>query len=123
MTRGLETLWYKRHLLNPFRYRLFAVFLIGHKLLRWIVFLLIPPAVVGLSIVGFESVGGGILLATNLFIVGLGALGYYWPAERRVPRLLSLMGFMASAHLAGLLAWYRALRGDLDPIWEPTRRQ
>ena len=37
MTRGLETLFYKRQLLNPFRYGWFAWMLFSHKLCRWLV--------------------------------------------------------------------------------------
>ena len=122
MTRGLETLWYKRHLLNPFRHGRFAVFLAAHKLLRWLVFLSLPLAGLGLVLLALGSRAGLVVLLVNLVVVGLGALGYYWPAGAKAPRLLTLVGFVVSAHLAGLVAWYRALRGELNPIWEPTRR-
>jgi cellulose synthase/poly-beta-1,6-N-acetylglucosamine synthase-like glycosyltransferase len=122
MTRGLETLWYKRHLMNPFRYGRFAVFLMGHKLLRWLVFPSIPVALVGLLILTVRWEWGPWLLAGNLLVAGLAALGYFWPGHRRAPRLLLVIGFAVSAHLAGVIAWYRALRGELNPIWEPTRR-
>jgi cellulose synthase/poly-beta-1,6-N-acetylglucosamine synthase-like glycosyltransferase len=122
MTRGLETLWYKRSLLNPFRHGRFAVFLVFHKLLRWLVFLSLPLAAVGLLIVAATSVGGLVLLGVTLLGLVLGTVGYYWPPEKRVPRLLGLAGFAVSVHLAGIEAWLRAVRGELNPIWEPTRR-
>ena len=37
MARGLQTLWFKRHLLNPFRHGAFALMLASHKLARWLV--------------------------------------------------------------------------------------
>lgn len=122
MTRGLETLWFKRHLLNPFRHGRFAVFLAGHKLLRWLVFLSLPLSAIGLVILAVDSAAGLILLGLNLLVVATGALGYYWPGRGRAPRFLALAGFVVSAHLAGVVAWYRALRRELNPIWEPTRR-
>src|SRR5690606_41489077 len=44
MARGLETLWFKRHLLNPLRHGRFAWMLWSHKLIRWLVFLVAPVA-------------------------------------------------------------------------------
>ncbi len=35
MGRGMRTLWYKRHLLNPFRHPTFAWMLWSHKIARW----------------------------------------------------------------------------------------
>jgi cellulose synthase/poly-beta-1,6-N-acetylglucosamine synthase-like glycosyltransferase len=122
MTRGLETLWYKRRLLNPFVYGRFAWFLFAHKLLRWLVFLSIPVGALGLLLLAWQApwarwVGAGAVVA-----LGVGAAGYYWPAGRRPPRVFALAGFVVSAHVAGMLAWFRALSGELNPVWEPTRR-
>lgn len=122
MTRGLETLWYKRHLLNPFRYGRFAAFLLGHKLLRWSVFLTLPLAGIGLLLLARETAAGRVLLLAQVAGLALGAAGYFWPEGRRPPRLLAIAGFAVSSHLAGLVAWVRALRGELNPVWEPTRR-
>ena len=34
----------------------------------------------------------------------------------------AVLGFAAAANLAALVAWSRAFRRKLNPIWEPTRR-
>jgi cellulose synthase/poly-beta-1,6-N-acetylglucosamine synthase-like glycosyltransferase len=122
MTRGLETLWYKRQLLSPFRYGRFAMFLACHKLLRWLVFATLPLAAVGLVLLAATTPGGRVLALLTLLGLAVGAAGYYWPDGRRPPRLLAIAGFAVSSHLAGLVAWVRALRRELDPVWEPTRR-
>ena len=44
------------------------------------------------------------------------------PEGRPVSRLSRLCGFVLATHVAGFLAWTKALRGELNPIWEPTRR-
>ena len=122
MTRGLETLFYKRALLNPFRYGLFAWKLFSHKLARW----LVPWAAVGCGI-------GILLLAPGrpwaqwglaaMVLVGLLAfLGWQWAIDRPVPRLLALAGYVVSGTVAGLAAWGRAMRGEFNPTWDPTRR-
>lgn len=122
MTRGLETLWYKRHLLNPLRYGAFAVFLGCHKLLRWSVFASLPLAAVGLLLLAATTAVGRALLGVGAVGAALGVAGYYWPEGRRPPRLLAVTGFALSSSVAGLVAWIRALRQELDPVWEPTRR-
>jgi len=35
---------------------------------------------------------------------------------------VALLGFVLAAHAAGFMAWTKALRGELNPVWEPTRR-
>lgn len=122
MARGLETLWYKRHLLNPFRYGVFAWMLWSHKLVRWLVFLVWPLALVGLVLLAWESLLARVVLVLVLGGLGLGMLAWRAPEGRALPRLVALCGFAVVSHVAGLVAWSKALRGELNPIWEPTRR-
>ena len=44
MARGMETLFFKRPLLNPFRYPLFAWMLFSHKVCRWLAPWAITPS-------------------------------------------------------------------------------
>lgn len=122
MARGLETLWFKRYLLNPFRYGSFAWMLWSHKLVRWLAFLTAPLAPVGLALLSPSS-----LLAFGLLIgvgagIALGTVALLAPEGTRLPRLISTCGFILVSHVAGFIAWTKALRGELNPIWEPTRR-
>ncbi|MEO8199308.1 MAG: glycosyltransferase [Gemmatimonadota bacterium] len=122
MARGLDTLWYKRRLLNPFRFAGFSVMLISHKLCRWLVFLTIPGAIIGLLLLAPSSrVAQGLLgLTIAGCIAGVAAMK---AAERgKVHRLVALWGYLFASNLAGILAWVKALRGERNPIWEPTRR-
>jgi cellulose synthase/poly-beta-1,6-N-acetylglucosamine synthase-like glycosyltransferase len=121
MARGLETLFYKRRLLNPFRYGLFAWMLISHKLLRWLVFLFAPFALLGLAILAADSqVALGVLVLIGIGVL-LGLVAVYWPWGKP-PRALAVFGYLVVSAAAGFLAWTKALRGELNPIWEPTRR-
>jgi hypothetical protein len=123
ITRGLETLFYKRHLLNPFRYGVFAWMLISHKVCRW----LVPwAAVVALaSIAALAVTDGWARWALGLAgLIGvLGTMGWLVPEGRRLPRVLAVPAFVIASNLAVLHSWINALRGDLNPIWEPTRRE
>jgi hypothetical protein len=121
MARGLETLWYKRHLMNPFRYGRFAMMLIGHKLCRWLVYLVLPGALIGLALLSVDSRAAAVLLALAAVGIGLGVAGMRWPNER-APVPFAVPGFLLAANLAGVLAWKKVLRREPSPIWEPTRR-
>ena len=122
MTRGLETLFFHRGLLNPFKYGLFAWELWSHKLIRWLVPWGGLLVVVGLGLLAPTEPWARILLALGGAAVAAGIAGWLWPAERRLPRLLALPTYALASNVAALSAWIGALRGDLNPIWEPTRR-
>lgn len=122
MARGLATLWYKRGLLNPFRYGLFAWMLWSHKLIRWLVFLAAPLALVSLVLLSPGHVAARVLLVLTVFGVGAGAVAMRVPEGTRLPRFVALCGFALASLIAGVLAWKRLFRGELSAIWEPTKR-
>ena len=123
MTRGLGTLFYKRHLLNPLRYGRFGFMLLSHKLIRW----LVPwAAVMGVAGLGVAAVGGAwwgrLGLAAAGATVAAAIIAWRWPEARPLPRVLGAPAYLVWGVLAGLQAWGNALRGDVHPVWEPTRR-
>jgi cellulose synthase/poly-beta-1,6-N-acetylglucosamine synthase-like glycosyltransferase len=122
MARGLETLWYKRHLMNPISYGGFAFRLVSHKLCRWLIFLLLPGALAGLGLLALSSKAALVTLGLILALVVIGGVVMRLPEGRRVFRPFLLMGFFVAVSLAALIAWSKALRGERNPIWEPTRR-
>ena len=71
---------------------------------------------VGGSPWGLAGLGGALVLSTA------GVMALRWPEGRKTPRVLAVCGFVFATHLAGALAWIKALRGERNPIWEPTRR-
>lgn len=122
MTRGLETLFFHRGLLNPFQYGLFAWELWSHKLIRWLVPWGGVMVLAGLALMAPSALWARILLVASGAGVAAGILGWFWPAEKRLPRPLSIPTYALAGNVAALQAWIGALRGDLNPIWEPTRR-
>lgn len=123
MSRGLQTLHFKRHLLNPLRFGRFGWMLFSHKLARW----LVPWA----ALAGVVGLGGAGLAVPTLRLPTVLALAaglavavaaWYWPGGRP-PRALARPAYVLWGVVAGLHAWVGALRGDLTPTWEPTRRE
>lgn len=121
-TRGIQTLFYKRHLLNPFRYGVFAWMLFSHKLCRWVVPWAGVLGLVSIALFAATSPWARWTLAGVAAGSGIGALGWLWPEGRRLPKLLALPAYVVAGNLAVLHSWISAFRGDLNPIWEPTRR-
>jgi cellulose synthase/poly-beta-1,6-N-acetylglucosamine synthase-like glycosyltransferase len=122
MARGIRTLWYKRHLLNPFRYGGFALMLFSHKLCRWLVYLLCPTALGGLALLSARFTAAAALLAAAVAVGVLGVAGLRWPSGRRIPAILAIPSFAVASGVAGVLAWFTVLRGQGHVMWEPTRR-
>jgi glycosyltransferase involved in cell wall biosynthesis len=122
MARGLDTLYFKKHLLNPLRHGRFAWMLFSHKLCRWLVPLFIPVSLIGLIVLATRSAVAVVLLSVAALVSALGWAALRWPGEGAPPRAIGVCGYLVSAVLAGLMAWLKALRGEKNPIWEPTRR-
>jgi cellulose synthase/poly-beta-1,6-N-acetylglucosamine synthase-like glycosyltransferase len=122
MARGLETLWYQRALMNPLRYGVFAWMLFSHKLTRWLVHLTLPLALVGLALLAPESSVAGALLAIAAVVLVVGIFALSSPADRRLPVPVAFAGYVVAVNVAALAAWAKALRGERNPVWEPTRR-
>ena len=122
MTQGLQTLRYGAMLMNPFRYGAFAFALASHKLARWLVYLSIPLAVIGLAWLSLTSRVALALLIAMVLGIAAGIAAMRWPAARRVPLPFAIAGFALASTLGGLSAWLLALRSKRLPMWEPTRR-
>lgn len=122
MTRGMETLFYKRALLNPFRFGLFAWELFSHKVCRWLLPWAAGVALVALVLLAATTRWADWMLAGAAAVALAAAGGWWWPAGRRLPRALALPAYFVAGNVAALHASFNALRGDLNSIWEPTRR-
>jgi hypothetical protein len=96
--------------------------LLSHKLCRWLVHLTLPLALAGLGMLAMVEPVAMALLIGVIVIGAVGGIALRWPAARRMPYLVAVSGFLVAVNLAALLAWTKALRGERNPIWEPTRR-
>lgn len=122
MARGLATLWHERDLLDPRRFGTFAWMLWSHKVMRWLVFLTLPPALVALALLAFGSPLAAAMAVVAALGIGGGLLAIRWPLRGAPPAPLSLLGYLVASHAAGFVAWLVALRGEAQAVWEPTRR-
>lgn len=121
MARGLNTLFQKGALMNPFRYGGFALMLISHKLLRWLPYLLLPFAAASLLALAFVAPWARFAAIACCGGILVGTVAIRRPSSSH-PRLVRLAGFAVAVSAAGVLAWAEALRGAQLATWEPTPR-
>lgn len=122
MAQGLETLRHFAALMNPARHGAFALMLISHKLCRWLVYLTLPLALLGLLLAAACTPWAWLPIALAALGIGTGYAALRWPPTRRMPILVAVAGFVLVSNLAGVQAWLKVLRRERIPVWEPTRR-
>ena len=122
MARGLETLWFHRDLMNPLRFGLFSWMLVSHKLVRWAVPWALALAVPVWIWAETSPIFDACWIVLGVLVTGSAVAGLLQPEGRRLPRLVGWPGYFAVGQVAALHAWVKALRGELNPVWEPTRR-
>jgi cellulose synthase/poly-beta-1,6-N-acetylglucosamine synthase-like glycosyltransferase len=122
ITRGMETLWHKRRLLNPLRTGVFAWMLFSHKILRWALPWAALVAYLALGVLAPVSRIALALFATGTVALLLAVVGWALAERARVPRVFSIPAFVVAGNLAAMVGLLRAISGDEDPTWEPTRR-
>ena len=124
MHRGLETLVYMRRLLNPFAYGWFALKLVCHKLVRWLVPLSVIGAVAGLALHATLWDNVDWLFYAVLVLGAVGVYAVRAPDGRVLSRPVAFAGYLVLGVAASAEAWYKLLVGnEEDATWEPTRRR
>jgi cellulose synthase/poly-beta-1,6-N-acetylglucosamine synthase-like glycosyltransferase len=123
MSRGMETLLHKRHLLNPLRYGRFAWMLLSHKVTRWATPCIGLVALLGLIVFEIGTPMLALLLGGVVFASAVTVIAWRWPDSRPMPRLVSLIASAVLVNAATVHAAIKAANGDENASWEPTRRE
>ena len=117
VVRGLAVLARNVHMLNPFRYGLFAWQLASHKLCRWLVPMAMIAAAAANLLLLSESPIYVATFALQAAFYGAAALGIWTGAPA-----LRIPAFLVLSHAAILVAWYRFVCGERMTSWTPSRR-
>jgi hypothetical protein len=96
--------------------------LFSHKICRWATPLAGLAGIVGLALLSTDYVWARWLLGVSLAGSMMAFVGWYWPGER-APRILAILAGAASVQVATLMSILKALQGDRNAAWEPTRRE
>ena len=121
VSQTFTDLWRNRDMMNPFKSGFFAVQLISHKLLRYLVPLFLALA----------FVSSGLLALWSTFFVaifGLQVIFYLtallaWVLESRRSRLglLAIPLYFVLTNASSAVGFYKFLRGERFAKWEPIR--
>lgn len=122
ITRGMQTLWYKRALMNPFTNGLFAWKLLSHKVCRWTLPWAALAAFAALGVLAPGSVLAAALFGLGVVSLLLGAVGWLLAERPKTPKVFAVPAFLVAGNLAAAHAFVRAVTGARDALWEPTRR-
>lgn len=123
VARGLGTLLYKRRLLNPLRFGFFSFMLFSHKLCRWLVPWGLVAGVVGVALLSIDYPLARWALAGALGLVLCAIVGWLLPEGSRMPKVFGVPAYGLSGNVAVLRAWLSLVRGEVNAVWEPTRRR
>lgn len=121
LLRGMSTLWAKRNLLNPLKYRWFAFELLCHKVLRWLVPVFLVLILIGnLLIAASPFYGLTLLLQIAFYAIALLAWQDVGNLSGTIVGKVAL--YFTSVNLAIAYAWVRFVGGVRQELWEPSRR-
>lgn len=121
LIRGMTALFREAELLNPFRYPLFAFFLLSHKVMRWLVplFLLV---VLGTNFFLLDKTIYQLSLVAQVVFYGTATLAMLSGEIAGRFTIARVAEYFCVANGAILVAWVRYLSGARQEIWGPTKR-
>lgn len=114
-------LWRHRALMNPARGGFYAVELLSHKVMRYLVPVFLALVLVSSAVLAPRSWFFTALLGGQALFYAAAALG--WLVERFGvrSRVLALPHYFVLANLASAIAFYKFVRGERYARWEPVR--
>ncbi len=121
LIRGMSALFYKKHLLNPFRYFRFSFELVSHKLLRWLVPCFMLTALIS-NVFLIRDPFYQVMLVFNLLFYFLALLAglRIRPFDRLLPGKIAL--YFSLVNWSILVAWFHYFNGTRQELWSPSKR-
>jgi len=117
--RALWALWDRRRVMNPLVTGVFAFQVVGHKLLRYLVFLPLAGALVLNLFLATQGWVYALALCVQLLFYLLALLGTALPAGGPLARVCNPPQYFVLVNLAFAHALLRFLRGDKQATWSP----
>lgn len=122
---GLEVFFSEFSLLNPFKYGIFSLELLSHKLLRWLTpFLLLLLFLTNIFLLGTHVIFKLTFLFELITILIALIHWLFWNNKKTagVFSYFESMFYFYLVNLAILFAWVEFISGKREIIWEPSRR-
>lgn len=121
ITQTFTDLWRHRSMMNPLRSGFYAIQLLSHKVMRYLVpFFLIAILLASMALAPFSAIYAAALLVQVAFYL-MAALAWALEHLGMRNRLLALPQYFVLANLASLIAFCKFLSGERYASWEPIR--
>lgn len=119
--RGLTVFFRNLEFLNIFHYGLFSYQYFCHKLLRWLVPLFLPSALISNAILSLGSASYTGILLIHLGFYSVAIIG--WLSKTNPSNLaVKLPLYFLTVNTAIVVAWWRYLMGRRMVMWSPSER-
>jgi len=121
ITQTYNDLWRHRHMLNPLHAGVYAIELLSHKVMRYLVPVFLFLIFVSSLLLATRSTFYLVILMAQVtcYLFALG--GYLLERVGFHTKLLALPHYFLLANLAATVAFYKFLRGERYARWEPIR--
>lgn len=123
ITQTLADLWRNRDVLNPFRRGFYAVQLLSHKVMRYLVPLFLIALLISSAFLAFKHWFYAAVLIAQLCLYIAAAVSALMIHLKVNSRWLALPQYFVITNLACLIALFKLLRGERYIKWEPVRER
>lgn len=122
VNRSIRGLMRVKSVMNPTRTGIFALEVISHKLLRWLIPLFMALGVAGSTVLAATGMGFfQLVTAGSLAIILLALQGQRTPDKHTLPPWLSLPYYFVMVNLYAVRGTLKALRGETQVTWNSAR--
>jgi hypothetical protein len=121
ITQTFSDLWRNRAMMNPLRSGFYAIELLSHKVMRYLVPLFLIAILAASAVLALHSLLYTIALAGQIGFYGAALLAWLLERVGLHSRLLAIPQYFVLGNLASLIAFYKFLRGERYVRWEPIR--
>lgn len=121
ITQTYTDLWRHRSMLNPFKAGFYAVQLISHKVLRYLVPVFLLSLLATSIVLAQTSIIYALIAGAQVLFFLVAALSALLERLGVSIRLLALPRYFVLTNLAALLAFYEFVKGNRYAHWQPIR--
>jgi cellulose synthase/poly-beta-1,6-N-acetylglucosamine synthase-like glycosyltransferase len=121
ITQTYTDLWRHRHMMNPLRSGFYAVELISHKVLRYLVPVWLILLFVSSSVLSAGSFFFRLVLVAQIAFYLIAATGWFALKLGVKSGVVVFPQYFVLANWAALVAFYKFVRGERYARWEPIR--
>jgi cellulose synthase/poly-beta-1,6-N-acetylglucosamine synthase-like glycosyltransferase len=121
ITQTFSDLWRNRAMMNPLKSGFYAVELLSHKVMRYLVPLFLIAIFAASAFLAAHSIFFAVALAGQVCFYSAALLALLLERAGLHSRLLAIPQYFVLGNLASLIAFYKFLSGERYARWEPIR--